>query len=73
MKACDPLVLKRMDGLLSMYGTWSAVAATFGVTPAYISNIRSGFSAPSEAILKEIGLRREVVRTVRYFTLDGDA
>lgn len=73
MTGCDPLVLRRMDRLLRMYGTWKAVADAFGVTPAYISNIRSGSSVPSAAILSEIGVRREVVRTVRYIAVDGDA
>lgn len=56
-----------------MYGTWKAVVDAFGVTPAFISNIRSGYSVPSAAILAEIGVRREVVRTVRYVATDGDA
>ena len=64
--ACDPLVALRMQELKEMYGSWKAVAEHFGVTPAFISNINSGYSQPTMAICEELKLRRRVTKTITY-------
>jgi hypothetical protein len=63
---CDPLVLRRLTALRDDLGSWRAVASYFEVTPAFISNITSGYSRPTDAICRDLGLERRVRKTVSY-------
>ena len=41
-----------------------ALAASWGISPAYLSDVRTGRRAPGDSILKHLGLKRVV--TVEY-------
>ena len=52
--------LARLEAAINAVGSASAWAASAGVSPAYVSDVRLGRGAPGRAILGALGLERRV-------------
>lgn len=58
-------VLTRLEEEIKRAGSLRACARKFGVSAAYLSDVRRGFRHPGVKILRRLGIRR----TVRRITL----
>lgn len=64
------LLSSRVADLAIKHGSLRAAALALGVTPAYLSRLRSGAKTnPSDKILRKLGVRRFI--DVRFVLIDG--
>lgn len=59
-------VLRRLEREIELTGSVRRVATLFGVSPSYISAVRLNCRAVGPKLLKALGLRRRVIKSVVY-------
>lgn len=57
-------VVRRLREYVTACGNGAAAARAIGISPQYLSDILSGYRAPSERVCHRLGLRRMVVYVV---------